>query len=562
MTYHSVFDVPRNNLQAAVVFLDAHWGKLRPEDISTLFQLQDDPTKLERLLAKLERSYRRPPVPRGGTAPRHGMVLRVGQQALPNWFRAIRTRDQKVVWVNRPRFLANPHKYHLPKEGPIPRGHRPPPHPPVVEPPGKAQWFKAIRKRDNKVIWVTRERFKAHPDRYELRRKPEPHPEPPKPQEQPPVVEPPKPEPPKQEQPPVVEPPGKAQWFKAIRKRDGKVIWVTRARFKAHPERYELRQPGKPQEKQPPREPPPHEQPPEAKKPLTPEFLQQQVRTLHRALSSPLTTRRNKWTGKVEQHLPTHTQAEIRSSVASILERVGLFNHFGHGSGYRPTGSRQYVVKDDLGHAEATHSWDGHVSVLTKVHNQAQRFFANPITASKEDVNGGRVLIHEEIHGHCNTKPGSYEGAGAFIEETTTEILAQHIMTEHFKRQPPFRAYNRECEKLENHVFDTHALVMQISPRSLHGGLGSVLTGTDPGGSSYWDPDARKALQRWISQAAIYMRGYHAPLVSSPTHHVSRFVWALMQTMPAAVKASMSDDEQSKFRSNLEDRINKTGWRK
>jgi preprotein translocase subunit SecE len=364
MTYHSVFDVPRNNLQAAVVFLDAHWGKLRPEDIATLFRLQDDPTKLERLLAEMERHYRRPPVSRGGTSQRHGAVLRVGQQALPNWFRAIRTRDQKVVWVNRQRFLANPHKYHLPKEGPIPRGHHPPllpQPPPVVEPPGQA-------------------------------------PEPPKP-------EPPKPE----EQPPVVEPPGKAQWFKAIRKRDGKVIWVTREQFKAHPELYELRRKPEPEERKP-REKQPPEEPPEAKQPLTQEFLQQQVRTLHRALNVYPTTTRNEWTGKVEHHLPTAVQAEIRGSVASILERVGLYNHVGHGTGYQPTGSKQYVIKDDLGDADAMHGWDGRVAVLTQVHQQAQRFFANPATASREDVNGGRVLLHEETHNHCPMHRGAYEG--------------------------------------------------------------------------------------------------------------------------------------------------------
>jgi len=109
-----------------------------------------------------------------------------------------------------------------------------------------------------------RERFKAHPERTSYAE-----------------AEPPKPEPPKPESNPSSRTPGKAQWFKAIRKRDGKVIWVTRERFKAHPERYELRKQPEPEERKPREKQPPKEQ----KKPLTQEFLQQQARTLHRALN-------------------------------------------------------------------------------------------------------------------------------------------------------------------------------------------------------------------------------------------------------------------------------------
>jgi len=38
-----------------------------------------------------------------------------------------------------------------------------------------------------------------------------------------------------------------------------------------------------------------------------------------------------------------------------------------------------------------------------------------------------------------------------------TEILAQHIMWSTFKREPPFRAYNRECEQLEDYILGASA---------------------------------------------------------------------------------------------------------
>jgi hypothetical protein len=128
-------------------------------------------------------------------------------------------------------------------------------------------------------------------------------------------------------------------------------------------------------------------------------------------------------------------------------------------------------------------------------------------------------------------------------------------MVEHFKREPPFRAYNRECEKLENYILGAHPRVARE--------LGSVLMGEAASGSwHYRNPDARKALRQWIAQAAIHMRTKQALPAHSSVDHVNSFVRALMHTMPAAVKATLSDEEQSRFRNRVEYRIKNARWRR
>jgi len=58
------------------------------------------------------------------------------------------------------------------------------------------------------------------------------------------------------------------------------------------------------------------------------------------------------------------------------------------------------------------------------------------------------------------------------------------------------------------------------------------------------------------------MRTKQAFPAHSPAYHVNSFAWALLHTMPAAVKATLSDEEQSHFRNEVEDRLNKAKWRR
>jgi len=91
--YRSVFDVPRNNLHAAVAFLDAHWASCAPRTSLPSSSCKMTP-QARAPAAEMERHYRRHPsrgVPRSDTVRYCAWAA-----ALPNWFRAIRTRDQKV----------------------------------------------------------------------------------------------------------------------------------------------------------------------------------------------------------------------------------------------------------------------------------------------------------------------------------------------------------------------------------------------------------------------------------------------------------------------------------
>jgi len=38
-------------------------------------------------------------------------------------------------------------------------------------PPGTAEWFRAVRNKDKKIVWVNRKRFMAHPGKYSIMKK-------------------------------------------------------------------------------------------------------------------------------------------------------------------------------------------------------------------------------------------------------------------------------------------------------------------------------------------------------------------------------------------------------
>jgi hypothetical protein len=40
-----------------------------------------------------------------------------------------------------------------------------------VAPPGTAEWFRAVRNKDKKIVWVNRKRFMAHPGKYSIMKK-------------------------------------------------------------------------------------------------------------------------------------------------------------------------------------------------------------------------------------------------------------------------------------------------------------------------------------------------------------------------------------------------------
>jgi hypothetical protein len=48
-----VYALPRNDLEAALDVVKRFWGRLQPEDLTVLFELQDDPQPLTEALARL-----------------------------------------------------------------------------------------------------------------------------------------------------------------------------------------------------------------------------------------------------------------------------------------------------------------------------------------------------------------------------------------------------------------------------------------------------------------------------------------------------------------------------
>ena len=55
----SVYQLARNDIVGALAFVDANWGKLRPEDLTALYRLFDDPQQWQDELAQLDH-YLRP----------------------------------------------------------------------------------------------------------------------------------------------------------------------------------------------------------------------------------------------------------------------------------------------------------------------------------------------------------------------------------------------------------------------------------------------------------------------------------------------------------------------
>lgn len=145
-------------------------------------------------------------------------------------------------------------------------------------------------------------------------------------------------------------------------------------------------------------------------------------------------------------------QKVVRETLRSQLRGMGVVtrdDRRGDPMGYSFPKSGRSVddvkVQPTTG-ADAFHGWDGLVSITPETRNRASMAASmlevNPDFAHKlkldgytpqnisDELDGIRILLHEEAHGASPATPPSYQGVGIGIEESITEIIARKAARE------------------------------------------------------------------------------------------------------------------------------------
>lgn len=204
-------------------------------------------------------------------------------------------------------------------------------------------------------------------------------------------------------------------------------------------------------------------------------------------------------------------------------------------AGFDPTPDRQRVVREDLrdrlktygmesrdggrvnadsyrigaSDGMAHHDWTGEVVGSEKYREQFGR--ATKLLGAKPpppepvlmrdgmtDHDAVRTLLHEEIHGHSPMGPFAYRGAGAKIEEVTTELAAQHVSKEMgFKTS--FASYREDIADV--------VITMQIYQRR-----------------------PSSDIMRDLTAASIDMRKARPGVINNPDDYVEHFMASLRRT--------------------------------
>ena len=268
-------------------------------------------------------------------------------------------------------------------------------------------------------------------------------------------------------------------YVRVIHRPDGKTMYVPRERALARPDLYRPDGPDEayklkhdPSPTTPPTSPPtkpPITPPtkPTAKPPTPPpsspplpfydEQLSTAVDVLKRNLGAARTPPAPSYTetpepGQAKAQLPQPAQRAIRAHLSTILARIGLHNH-----GATRKKARRYTIMEKM-HAASVrgvHDWDGQILVREDVHQMALAFFQHPQRASQAHAEAAAVLIHEAIHGHSPMEREAYDKAGAFLEESTTELLSRYVMRQHLRGNFNGSAYNMELVGLDGVVRHT-----------------------------------------------------------------------------------------------------------
>lgn len=130
------------------------------------------------------------------------------------------------------------------------------------------------------------------------------------------------------------------------------------------------------------------------------------------------------------------SQAKMRSAIRSILERQGLPSvDVAEGR----SGARSLTTKPEGGSVRAMHYWDGAIEVRQDVYRHAvegMRAAAQGLALAREQIEGIRTFVHEEIHGTSRIKPVAYQRHGVGIEEALTELTARRVLARALRLDP------------------------------------------------------------------------------------------------------------------------------
>ena len=480
------------------------------------------------------------------------------QEVVTKWVRAIRIRDGKVIQVKREVALANPHKYKplrpLTTGQPDPTKHGPKPGAPPTTPLPK--WVRVVRIKDGKIVQVKRDVALAKPHKYKLLTsygvtpgKPQPPQKPTKP------VAPPTKKPTKPQKP--LKPPS---WLAAAFTDSGRTAWrsveqspALRAYIdsaatpnqrnrRAHEAvavvaLHHLESTGKFLKVT--TNWGSHSQGSWANNPHVAKLLsrfhdeagtdktrrapREAVPKLSDSVAALRTAFQASWVPHTRTSDATHLedstwlqptqpppkmQQQIRQGLSNILALAGMYNHQQH-----DRSSTRYLVATQLNPSgglfttHGLHTWAGATYVREDVHRAAARFFIDPEHASDTEVDAAKVLLHEEVHGHSPMQASAYRGAGAFVEEATTELAARHVLESTFSQQVGRGTYQREIDRLTEAVGKT-------------AGIDIDLVGD------------RSDLQGLLKLAAIKMREPQHRIFSSERSYVQHFSDTFARAIP------------------------------
>jgi len=101
----SVYQLARNDIVGALAFVDANWGKLRPEDLTALYRLFDDPQQWQDELAQLDHYLR--PLRETGAVRKLATVRKQASK----YVRVVHIPDGQIRYVPIDRARARPDLY-------------------------------------------------------------------------------------------------------------------------------------------------------------------------------------------------------------------------------------------------------------------------------------------------------------------------------------------------------------------------------------------------------------------------------------------------------------------
>lgn len=124
----------------------------------------------------------------------------------------------------------------------------------------------------------------------------------------------------------------------------------------------------------------------------------------------------------------------ISSEMGAVLR--GGVNRFMAKFGLKPYRGTVQIDTDSEG--GGTMHWDGRLSLHPILRDRLAAMGAKleagrPDEVDVYEVDAVRTLIHEQLHSMSNQTPNAYAGAGALVEEVSTEVMARRLTREFLK---------------------------------------------------------------------------------------------------------------------------------